>query len=269
LYKGVKLMDRNSNDGGVSRANLSTSRRGLFAADLVVASALSTRKARAFGRPPRDPGKPGRGGGGQCFLRGTRIRTVGGDATIETLSVGQMVRTLDGSLKPIKWIGRQVVERRSDGTWKHDMAPVRVARSALSHLVPENDLYLSPMHSLYIDGVLIPVKNLINGRTITQAAVEGDTIEYFHIQLANHNVVLAEGAPAETLLTLSDTALEDATMVERLPDDEHVAPFAPVQSARARDILKSRLRTAAAPLIDMRQPVDHIWERLAERADAR
>jgi hypothetical protein len=263
-------MDQNTDRNGVSRAKTSTSRRGLFAAAVVAAAALSTRNANALWLAPRDPGKPG-DGGGRCFLRGTRIRTADGDVAIETLSVGDMVCTLDGSLKPIKWIGRQVVERRSDGTWKHDMAPVRVARSALSHLVPENDLYLSPMHALYIDGVLVPVKNLINGRTIAQAAVDGDTIEYFHIQLASHDVVLAEGAPAETLLTVSDPALDgsDATTLDRLPpDDEGAVPYAPVQSARGRDILKSRLRTAAAPLIDLRQPVDHIWERLAERADA-
>ena len=263
-------MDQNTKGDGAGRAGLSTSRRGLFAAAVVVATALSTRKARAFGLPPRDPGKPRRGGG-RCFLRGTRIRTADGDVAIETLSVGDMVCTRDGPLKPIKWMGRLLVERRSDGSWNRDLAPVRVARSALGHLLPENDLYLSPMHALYIDGVLVPVKNLINGRSIAQVAVDTDMIEYFHIQLASHDVVLAEGAPAETLLTISDPASDgwDAAMLDHLPpDDERVVPYAPVQSARARDILKSRLRTAAAPLIDMRQPVDLIWERLAERADA-
>ena len=262
--------DQQTRGDGAGRRDFSTSRRGLVAAVAVFAAALSTRKARAFDLPPRDPGKPD-GGGDRCFLRGTRIRALDGNVAIETLSAGDLVRTLDGALKPIKWIGRQTVQRNADGTWNPDMVPVRVARSALGHLVPENDLYLSPLHALYVDGVLIPVKSLINGRTIARVALDGDTIEYFHIQLAGHDVVLAEGAPAETLLTVADPAAEgwDATMLGLLPPDEgRAVPCAPVQSARARDILKSRLRTAAAPLIDMRQPVDHIWERLAERADA-
>lgn len=254
-------------DDSANRTKLSSSsRRGLIAAAVLVAAAVTTRGARAFDLPPWNPPKPSR-----CFLRGTRIRTANGDVAIEALAVGDMVCTVDGKERPIKWIGRQVIERRSDGTWKHDLAPVRVARSALGPMVPENDLYLSPLHALYLDGVLVPARNLINGRTITQAAVDGDTIEYFHIQLASHDVILAEGAPAETLLTLSDPASDgwDATMLEQLPpEDDRVTPYAPVQSARGRDILKSRLRTAIAPVMDMRQPVDRIWERLAERAGA-
>jgi hypothetical protein len=252
--------DRQSKSDSAHQPKFSTSRRGLVAAVAVVAAALSTRKARAFDLPPRDPGR--------CFLRGTRIRTQNGDVPVETLTVGDLVQTLDGTLKPIKWIGRQIIERSSSRAWR-DMAPVRVARSALGHLVPENDLYLSPTHALYIDGLLVPVKTLINGRTITQASVDGDAIEYFHIQLASHDVVLAEGAPAETLRTLSDPASDgwDAMKLELLPPDGEAAySCAPVLSARGRDILKSRLRTTMAPLVDMRQPVDRIWEQLAERA---
>lgn len=254
-------------DDSANRTKLSSSsRRGLIAAAVLVAAAVTTRGARAFDLPPWNPPKPSR-----CFLRGTRIRTPNGDVAIEALAVGDMVETFDGKQRPIKWIGKQIIERRPDGSWQHDLAPVRVARSALGPMVPENDLYVSPLHALYIDGVLVPAKNLINGQTIAQVAIDGDTIEYFHIQLASHDVVLAEGAPAETLLTVSDPATEgwDATMLERLPqDDETVTAYAPVVSARGRDILKSRLRTAIAPVVDMRQPVDRIWERLAERAGA-
>ena len=52
------------------------------------------------------------------------------------------------------------------------MAPIRVARFALGDQYPRRELYLSPKHSLFIDGFLIPVEWLVNGRSITLAAID-------------------------------------------------------------------------------------------------
>lgn len=257
----TRYQDQNTKSSAGS-AGYATSRRGLVAAAVAIAAVLAARKATALELPPRDKGKPTK-----CFLRGTRIRTVEGDVPVESLAAGDLVQTVDGTLKPITWVGRKVVTRRPDGTWEGDVAPVRVARSALGPLMPERDLYLSPAHALYIDGLLVPVRNLINGRTITQTAVEGDTIDYFHIQLAGHDVVLADGAPAETLLAASDLAADgwDEATLPPVCEAEPV-PYAPIVPAYG-DVVSSRLRSAIAPWIDRRQPVDHIWERLAERAE--
>jgi Hint domain-containing protein len=66
---------------------------------------------------------------------------------------------------------------------------------------PRRDLVLSPHHSLFVDGFLIPVQWLVNGSTITFADTDNcEAIEYFHIEMENHEVVFAEGTPAETLL---------------------------------------------------------------------
>jgi hypothetical protein len=55
-----------------------------------------------------------------------------------------------------------------------------------------------------IDDVLIEVKDLVNGISITRAVPEGTRdIEYFHIEIETHEVILAEGAPVETLLLTS------------------------------------------------------------------
>jgi hypothetical protein len=45
--------------------------------------------------------------------------------------------------------------------------------------------------------VLIPAINLVNGRTVVRDLAE-DTVEYFHIELDEQGIVLADGAPAET-----------------------------------------------------------------------
>ena len=91
------------------------------------------------------------------------------------------------------------------------MTPIRVARHALDERTPHSDLYLSPGHALFIDGVLIRAKELVNGISIVPVLPKDrETIEYFHIVLDSHDVILAEGAPAETFL-LQERNHEDFT----------------------------------------------------------
>jgi hypothetical protein len=68
--------------------------------------------------------------------------------------------------------------------------PVRVARSALGPDVPRTDLCITRAHALLIDGILVPVCNLINGTTVTiYEAGDLDELEYFHIMLQRHDVI--------------------------------------------------------------------------------
>jgi hypothetical protein len=62
-----------------------------------------------------------------------------------------------------------------------------------------------------IDGVLVPGEVLINGTTITRyEAREYDELQFFHIKLESHDVICAEGAPAETLLNVEESAVNFA-----------------------------------------------------------
>jgi hypothetical protein len=161
-----------------------------------------SQKSRAMSGPPGRYDPPS-AGGGNCFLRGTLIRTPEGEVAVEDLAIGVLVETLNGPL-PIKWTGQQKF-RKTSAAWHWSVAPIRVARFALSDQYPRRDLYLSPHHSLLIDGLLIPVGWLVNGRSIVLAELEDhDVVDYFHIELETHEVVFAEGAPAETLLITSD-----------------------------------------------------------------
>ena len=139
-----------------------------------------------------------------CYLRGTRIRTSEGERRIEELKVGVSVVTLLGETKPIKWIGRQRFKKSSE-CWPKDFEPIRISRFALDERTPHRDLYVSPNHAIYINGVLIPAKYLVNGLNITQCAPEGaDVIDYLHIELFGHDVVYAEGATADTFGSLRE-----------------------------------------------------------------
>jgi hypothetical protein len=147
------------------------------------------------------------------------------------------------------------------------MRPVCVARSALAPGVPHADLYLTRRHALFIDGVLVPVGCLINGTTITLFdAEEFDELEFFHIKLAHHGVIYAEGAPCETLLQAPDTAAGFVHGVRghgTTASDERRC--APIVCNGARKEMKSRARSLVSRWLGP-QEIDLIRARLEERA---
>jgi hypothetical protein len=80
--------------------------------------------------------------------------------------------------------------------------PIRIAARAFGPGRPHSELMLSPDHAVYVEDVLIPIKFLINGSTIAQMPV--DHVTYYHIELSQHDVVLAQGLPAESFLDMRD-----------------------------------------------------------------
>ncbi len=174
-----------------------------------------------------------------CFLKGTMIRTVHGDKKIEDLLVGDLIPTVFGGEAPIKSITRR----------RFGMA-VRIARSALGPDLPNKDLYVSSPHALLIDGTLVAAGNLLNGTTIIEP-LDFDDFKSFDIVLEQHNVIYANGAPCETLLGSGEQ------------------PCAPrLAYGWRRGLIKSHLRSAVAPWIDFRQPVDVIRDGLDARGAA-
>ena len=106
--------------------------------------------------------------------------------------------TASGALRPIKWIGRRSYGGRFIRGNK-DILPVCIKAGALDDNVPQRDLWISPHHAMYLDGVLIEAKDLVNGVSIVQAE-RADKVEYFHVELETHDVIIAEGALSETYL---------------------------------------------------------------------
>jgi hypothetical protein len=247
-----------------------TSRRGLVAAAAILAAMVTVQKAHAFARPPRRRHPGNDKGGHSCFLRGTHILTPRGEIKVEDLAVGDLVSTFEGKTAPITWIGRRSHPSTQAERWPGELLPIKVSASALGPMVPHKDLYISAMHSIFVDGLLIPARNLVNGRTIAHCeSIDAETIDYFHIELANHDVIFSEGAPTETLLSSESEKIAsfDASP-EGLPVQRPVQrPYAPQVPANRSAVLKSRLRSAASPFIDIRQPGDAVWERLAEHAE--
>jgi T5SS/PEP-CTERM-associated repeat protein len=139
-----------------------------------------------------------------CFAAGTRIETLSGPVAVEDLCIGdRVVAPQDGGCAPIVWIGHREVNcarhPMPETTW-----PVRVRAGAFGSGQPVRDLYLSPDHAVFVNGVLVPVKLLIDGATIAQ--VKCAAITYYHVELPRHAVILAEGLPVESYLDIGDRA---------------------------------------------------------------
>ena len=137
-----------------------------------------------------------------CFVVGTRLATEGGEVAVQSLRVGDRVRALlTGRWEKVAWIGRRVIDctrhPRKEQVW-----PIRVSAHAFGPCQPGRDLWLSPHHAVYLNDVLIPVGLLVNGTTIRQ--VQLPAIDYWHVELPRHEVILAEGLPAETYLDTGD-----------------------------------------------------------------
>ncbi len=133
-----------------------------------------------------------------CYCRGTLILTDRGEVAVEELAIGDQVVTEAGWLRPIKWIGR-----RSYVGWLAAGNPkvltICFKPGSLADRVPRRELWVSPEHAMYLDGVLVPAELLVNGSSIVKAAAV-DEVDYFHLELDSHDLILAEGAWAESFV---------------------------------------------------------------------
>ncbi len=136
-----------------------------------------------------------------CFAAGTRIQTDAGAVPVEDLRVGDRMRCLMHDSAPVVWIGKRHIDLRHHPK-PREVWPVRITHGAFADNVPCRDILLSPDHAVFVDGVLIPVRHLIDGSMIEQVPMA--EVTYYHIELALHDVLLAEGLPAESYLDVGD-----------------------------------------------------------------
>jgi hypothetical protein len=139
-----------------------------------------------------------------CFAAGTRIRTERGDVSVEAVRVGDRVAVrFGGATQPVVWIGHRRVDCRRHPS-RRRISPVLLFAGALGPGQPSRNLWLSPEHGVYLFDVLIPVRLLVNHRSIVQVPMSAVT--YYHLELARHDVVLAEGMLVESYLDTGNRA---------------------------------------------------------------
>jgi Hint domain len=163
-----------------------------------------------------------------CFTTDTHIRTTRGEVAVEDLRIGDRIVTASGALRPVAWIGH----RDLDGAGKalpHDQQPVRIRAGAFGAGLPTRDLCLSPGHPVLVGadedgagGHLVPIMCLINGTSIAREPVS--SVTYWHVELDAHDILLAEGLPAESYLDWGDRPFFDEASDHALHNPDFVVP---------------------------------------------
>lgn len=141
-----------------------------------------------------------------CFCDGVKIRMADGeDVLIEDLTVGDMVMTKEGTARPIRWLGKTSLDK-ARLTAQREIRPIKIEAGALGN---SEEMRVSPNHCFLLSGPLIearfdeaealaPAKSLVNDKTITiDHSLE--PINYYHIMLDTHDVIMANGIWSESL----------------------------------------------------------------------
>jgi hypothetical protein len=189
-----------------------------------------------------------------CFRAGTLIRTDRGEVPVEALRIGDLVHTRASGVGAIKWIGHRRIDCRRHPDQRL-VLPVRIGAGAFADGMPCRDLWLSPDHAVAVDGALIPIRLLVNGATIVQET-NSRHVHYCHIELERHDILFAEGLPAESYL---DTGNRRMFTNADAPLSLHP------DLAEANEQVR-RAAGSCAKLAVRADEVEPIWQRLATRA---
>ncbi|MCF4130150.1 Hint domain-containing protein [Methylobacterium sp. SyP6R] len=172
-----------------------------------------------------------------CFATGTLITTTKGDLAVEALAAGDHVITASGEIREIVWIGHRHLDGLGRALPAHQQ-PIRVRAGAFGPRLPGRDLFLSPGHPVLVGastanegGHHVPIMCLINGTTIAREPAV--SVTYWHVELDAHDILLAEGVPAESYLDWGDRLFFTEASDHALHNPDLVAPGL---SARCRPV---------------------------------
>ncbi|MDZ4309246.1 MAG: Hint domain-containing protein [Cypionkella sp.] len=147
------------------------------------------------------------------FARGTMITLASGQQrAIESLKIGDKVLSRDHGGQAIRWIGSTTL--RAVGAF----APVVITAGTLGN---SGDLLVSQHHRMFLyqrkrspglatSELLVQAKHLVDHKSVF--IQEGGFVDFFSIVFDHHEIIYAEGVPAESLM------VNDAT-VNRLPTE--------------------------------------------------
>lgn len=143
-----------------------------------------------------------------CFAAGTLIATPRGPRPVERLRPGDRVTTLDRGPQPVRWAGRRALNAHQLAA-NPKLRPIRIQAGALAPGVPTRDLLVSRQHRLLVGSkriarrlgaweVLVAAKQLV-GRKGVEVAADVTAVSYHHLLFDRHEILIANGAPAESL----------------------------------------------------------------------
>lgn len=154
-----------------------------------------------------------------CYLKGTHIATPYGETKVEELKAGDTVLTVSGGITKVKWLGyRTLFKNRIPEKDAKRAFPILFKKDCIANNVPHRDLIMSPGHHVSFDGNLVSAMNLVNGKSIVQL-LDMDSFQYFHVELEQFDILLAEGVPAESYVDTGNRKMfQNAHEVTMNPD---------------------------------------------------
>lgn len=147
------------------------------------------------------------------FARGTMIAMAdGAQRAIESLARGDRVLTRDHGPQPVRFIGKATL--RAIGAFAPVVIPAGVMGNA-------GDLIVSQHHRMFLyqrqrqpglatSELLVQARHLVDGDHVFLR--EGGVVDYFSLVFDRHEIIYAEGVPAESLMV-------NEAVLNRLPPD--------------------------------------------------
>ncbi|GBQ90440.1 outer membrane protein [Asaia krungthepensis NRIC 0535] len=138
---------------------------------------------------------------GACFLAGTLLETDEGRLPVEQIRIGDHVMTYGSEPGPREVIWAGCIDIKADPSAPDDLSnyPVRILRDAFGENRPFKDLLVTSEHCFLLDGGFVPVRMLVNGRSIFYDKSLG-SYRYYHIETASHSIIMADGVLSESYL---------------------------------------------------------------------
>lgn len=171
-----------------------------------------------------------------CFAADTLIRTETGEVAVAALTIGDRLITADGGAARVKWIGHQTIFPLFQPGPASQL--VRISAGALGPDQPFRDLTVTADHGMLVEGVICHAGALFNGTTITpvRRSELSQGVTVYHIETDSHEIILANGARAETFIDNAsrrgfDNFAEFEALYGEVPEMEEL-PYPRAMSAR-------------------------------------
>lgn len=204
-----------------------------------------------------------------CFTAGTMIDTPDGQRAVEDLETGDVVTLYDdprGSTPLLRVYKRTLSAKELEAA--PSLRPIRIVAGALGQGLPKQDLLVSRQHRMLVSSevakritgtrdVLIPANKLtlLPGIFVDSSV---HSVTYIHLLFDRHEVIMAEGAPTESLYmgrqSLNALPLAARREIKALfPDIQGTLPpeACPIPNPRQQKAVIARLAQNAQPVLTL------------------